>query len=300
VSLIVAPQAAGLPTTPYLTTAEFRAQPTDIDLTSLVPRGSQLQQDDVLAQVIAQASGAMDAYVHYVLGATIDTETRPGIRVRADGYVRVPTKAIPILEVTSFSVGLIPSQMQAITSGADAWIDENVIHMPLALATSLPPRTSAFGPGDRVFCRWTYVNGYPNTLLAATANAGDSAIQVPSALGVYPGSHLVIYDSGRSETVQVAASYVSTTAPGTTSVALAAPLQFPHETVGISVSALPPNVKKAAVLATTAFIKVRGASGLVLDSIEPTGEKVVRETGAAGDLAMARDLLKRYVLPTYI
>lgn len=298
-SLIVAPQAAGLPTVPYLTVAEFRAQPTDIDLTSLVPRGSQQQQDDTLAEIIAQASSAMDAHVHYTLGATIDTETRARVRVDQRGYVRVPTKAIPILEVLSFSVGLIPSQMQAITSGADAWIDENVIHMPVAVATSLPPRAALIGSGDRVFCKWTYVNGYPNTLLGATANAGDSSIEVRSPLGIYPGASMTIYDSGRSETVQAASSYVSSTTPGLASVALAAPLQNAHETVDISVSALPPNVKKAAVLATTAFIKVRGQSGLVLDSIEPSGEKVVQESGAAADLEMARKLLKRYVLPTY-
>lgn len=298
-SLIVAPQAAGLPTTPYLTVAEYKEQPTDVDLTSLVPHGSQGQQDDTLAQIIAQASAAMDAHVHYALGATIDTETKPGVRVQQTGFVRVPTKAVPILEVISFEVGLIPSQMSAITNGADAWIDENVIHMPIALSTALPARTALIGAGDRVFCRWVYVNGYPNTSLAVTAMAGASSIQVPSALGIYPGTYLTIYDSGRSETVAASSSYVSTTQPGTTTIALAGPLVNDHLTVGISVSALPPNVKKAAVLATTAFIKVRGQSGLVLDSIEPTGEKVVHETGAAGDLAAARDLLRRYVLPTY-
>jgi hypothetical protein len=300
VPLYTAPQAAGLPTTSYLTVAEYKAAPTDIDVTSLVPGGSQQQQDDSLAEVIAQASSAMDAYVHYTLGATLDTETRARVRVTRDGYVRVPTRGIPILEIDSFQVGLTPSQMQSIVSGADAWVEDNVIYMPVMAATSLPPRVALFGPGDRVFCQWTYVNGYANTLLTATASPGDTSLHLQSPLGIYPGTSFVIYDSGRSETVQVASGYASSTGAGPVVVPLATALLNQHLTVGISVSALPPNVKKAAVLVTTALIKVRGATGIVLDSIDGKATKEAGlEGGALGDIEMAQSLLKKYILPSY-
>ena len=70
--------------------------------------------------------------------------------------------------------------------------------------------------------------------------------------------------------------------------------------VGVSVSALPPNVKKAAILVTTAFIKVRGAAGLVLDTIDAHAVKeATDEGGAVADMAFAESLLARYILPTY-
>jgi hypothetical protein len=297
--LLLAPQAAGLPTASYLTVAEFKDAPTDVDLASLVSGGDQQQQDNQLATLIAQASAWMDGYVHYPLAATLDTETRRNVRITRDGYVRVPVRGVPILEVDSFSVGIVPSQMAAITSAPDGWVEDNVIWMPV-IVTTIPPRTSIFGPGDRLFCTWSYVNGYANTLMASTAAPGASSISVASALGIYAGTNLTIYDSGRTETVVVASGYVSTTGPGPTVIPLAGALQFAHQTVGISVSALPPNVKKAAVLATTAFIKTRGSAGLVMDTIasghpkEATGEQ-----GGIEDLAMAEQLLQRYVLPTY-
>lgn len=299
--LVVAPQAAGLPTTPYLTTAEYKAAPTDVDLTSLVPGGTQAQQDDALSVVIGQASSWMDGYVHYTLGATLDVETAR-VRVNRDGYVRVPTRGIPIQEIDSFSIGATPSRMQAVTAAtaADAWFQDNVIWMPVIVAPASPPYVALFAPGDRVFCQWSYVNGYANTLLAATANAGDSSIQVKSGLGIYAGTSLVIYDSGQTETIQVASSYTSTTAPGTVTLPLASSLLYKHTTAGVSVSALPPNAKKAAILATTAFIKMRGASGLVMDSIEDHSPKEMSgEDGGLEDLAVAETLLARYILPTY-
>jgi hypothetical protein len=299
-SLIVAPQAPGLAAVPYLTVAEYRAAPTDVDLTSLVPGGSQQQQDDMLATLIGQASSWMDGYVHYQLGATIDTEVRARVMVGRDGYVRVPVRGIPVLEVISFSVGLVPSQLQAITDGADAWVQDNVIAVPVALSTTLPVRTSLITAGDRVFCSWAYVNGYPNTLLASTAHANDTSLSLRSALGIYAGSSLVIYDSGRTETVTVASSYVSSTAPGTVSVPLAAPLAYDHLTVAVSVSALPARAKKAAILATSAMIKVRGSAGLVMESIDAHAVKqATDEGGAVADLAMAEMQLQPLVLPTF-
>ena len=296
-ALYVAPQAAGLPTTPYLTVAEFKAAPTDVDTTSLVPGGSQQQQDDALAAVILQASSAMDKFVHYTLGATVDTETRARVRVTRDGYVRVPVKAgIPILEVQTFQVGLVPSQMQSILSGADMWIDDNVIHVPVMAATSLPPRVALFGPGDHVFAQWTHVNGYANTLLASPAVAGATSIVVRSQLGIYPGTYLVIYDSGLTETVQVGSTYV----PPATTIPLTSGLLFNHQTVGISVSNLPPVAKKASVLWTTGLIKTRGAAGIVLDRVgEQPSHVSSEEGGGLEDIALAESMLSTLILPTF-
>ncbi len=298
-SLIVAPQAAGLPSVSYLTVAEFYDAPTDVDLSTLVGGGNQQQQDTQLATIIAQASAWMDDTVNYVLGATIDTETTRA-RVRSDGYVVVPVRGIPILEVLSFSLGPLPSQMQALTSAADGFVQDNTIWMPTIYGSSAAPRTIGPSYGGRVWCRWTYVNGYPNTTLASVATAGATSISVASALGIYPGTSLVVYDSGLTETVQVAATFTPTTAAGPTSVPLVTGLLYDHQTVGRSVSALPPNMKKAAILATTALIKTRGSAGLVMESVSGgTPRMDATEQGGLEDLAMAAELLGRYVLPFY-
>src|SRR5258708_17086809 len=242
----------------------------------------------------------MDGYVHYPLAATIDTETRRNVRVGTDGYVRVAVRGVPVLELDTFSIGLLPSQMASITNLADAWIEDNVISVPAFSTISSPVRSTPFGPGSRVFCLWRYVNGYANTLLTSTTVAAATSISVASALGIYAGMSLVIYDSGRTETVGVAAGYVSTTGPGPTTVPLVSGLLYPHQAVGVSVSALPPNVKKAAILATTAFIKTRGSAGLVMDSISGGHPKeAMGEGGGIEDLAMAEQLLQRYVLPYF-
>jgi hypothetical protein len=301
VPLIVAPQAAGLATVPYLTTAEYRAAPTDVDLTSLVPGGSQQQQDDMLATLIGQASSWMDGYVHYTLGATLDIETARA-RVTRDGYVRVPTRGVPVQEIDSFFIGATPSRVQAVSAAAaaDAWFQDNVIWMPVIVAGSSPPFVSQFGPGDRVFCRWSYVNGYVCTLLSATAHAGDTSLQLQSPLGVYAGTNLTIYDSGRTETIVVASTYTSSTGPGPATVPLVGALASDHLTVGISVSNLPARAKKAAVLATSAFIKTRGSAGLVLESIDAHAVKeATDEGGAIADLALAEMQLQPLVLPYY-
>lgn len=300
-SLIVAPQAPGLATVSYLTVAEYKAAPTDVDLTSLVPGGQQAQQDDMLATLIGQASSWMDRYVHYQLGATLDTETRRA-RVRRDGYVRLPVRGIPVLEVVSCSMGLSPSTMAPITSAADGWIEDNVIHMPVVLGTATnPPRQlNVVGAGGWVYVKWVHVNGYANTLLAATAHASDTVLQLRSPLGIYPGTNLVIYDSGRTETIVVASTYVSSTGAGPMSVPLVAPLIYDHLTIATSVSALPARAKKAAILATTAFIKVRGTGGLVLDEIASGRPKEASgEQGGLEDLALAEELLQPLVLPYF-
>jgi hypothetical protein len=298
-SLIVAPQSAGLSPVSYLTTSEYRDAPTDVDLASLVPGGNPQQQDNQLATIIAQASAWMDGYCHYQLGATIDTETVRA-RVRADGYVCVPVRGVPVLEVVSFAIGAFPSQMQALASAADGFIQDNTIWMPALFGATGTTRTLGPGLGDRVWCKWVYVNGYANTLTTAVAHAADTSIEVDSPLGIYPGTSLVISDSGRSETVAVASSYVSSTTGGPVTIPLVAPLLNDHTAVDLSVSALPANVKKAAILATTAFIKVRGGGGLVLEDIRSgTPKEATGEQGGLEDLALAEMLLQRYVLPYF-
>jgi hypothetical protein len=292
--LIVAPQAAGLPRASYLNVDEYLNSPVAIDTSDLVPDGSDEVQRDALATMIARASSWMDGYVHYTLGATLDTETCRS-RIRVDGTVIVSTRGIPVLEVDSFLIGATPSALAAVTvaAAADAWIEDNTITMPAFLSAGRDGVAWGLGLGVRVYCQWTYVNGFVNTLSAAATSVGDLSLSVQNPLGIYPGTELTIYDSGQTENVTVGPGY----AAGSASLPLSTALLFSHA-AGISVSALPPAVKEAAVLATSSMIKTRGADSLRMDSATGSAGAGGGEPGA-DDLIDAENLLTRFVLPLW-
>jgi hypothetical protein len=301
-SLYVSPLAAGLPRTPYLTIAEFKAAPTSVDFGDLVLNGTQQQQDDALIQVIARASSEMDRFVHYVLAATKDTEQRRA-RVRSDGTVPVPLRGIPLLELDTFLVGTTPSTMQAIggVSPQDTWHEDNVLFVPVVLASNL-----SWGIGSKVYCRYTYINGYPNTLLVAgTYMAGASSLVGVSSLGFYGGQQFTLYDSAQagSEVLTVANSYIGGQGASTT-IPLAAPLAATHVASAsnpIAISALPPAVKDACIKWTSGLIKTRGGGALEMDTVEQTrpSKMDVGEGGGLEDIAMAEAMLATLVLPSY-
>jgi len=266
--------------TPYLTLAEWLAAPTAIDVTNLIPGGNQAQQNQAITNQIERASSWVDRICFQVLAATTDT-TSGRFLVNRWGAVRVPLPRKPILEVSAVSVGFTPSTMTALSSLADVEISPHGV-VTIPVYTTNPPVTygSSFGSGSRPLVNVTWVNGWPNTTLAGATIVGASSLTVTSALGVYPGTTLTVYDvstTGGTEHVTVASSYVT----GSTTLPLVAPMGFAHAT-GISVSNLPPVVKEATILLTTALIQTRGADALVLGSTEPP-----TQTSTSGTIAQA-------------
>lgn len=302
--IYTAPNAAGLPYTPYLTVAEYQNDPDAIDTSDLVPGGTPQQNADALYQKIIQASSWMDTFCHYVLGATIDTETCRA-RIRSDGYLKVPTRGVPIREIEYFNLGLFPSGMASLSNSVigDIWTEENIIWIPAYLSENSGGRTgvSFFGPGDKVFCQFQYVNGYANTLLSGNVSAGGTSIPVKSSLGIYPGMQLTIYDIGFTETILVDSSYVGGVGASTTiPLQVGTTLQFNHSS-GVSVSDLPATAKKAAILATSAHIKTRGGGAMIMESVteENPGKEESGEAGGVEDLALAASLLQKFRINYY-
>lgn len=295
-----APNRAGLPYTPYLTVDEYLNDPDAVDASILVPNGTVQQNRDALAQKIIQASGWMNRQVHYVLAATLDTETRKAM-VRVDGKVRLPCRGFPITEITSFSVGLYPSGMVAISANSygDIWSEDNIIEVPVDYAQT-SGTIAVFGPGDKVYCQWQYVNGWANTLLNGNAAQGATSIVVNSSLGIYAGMQLTIYDLAKTETITVDSSYADGQGSSTTIPLLSGTsLLFQHNS-GVSVSALPGDVKKAAILATSGHIKTRGSGALEMASMDTDPSKEVRgEAEALEDLATAAAFLTPFKLSYY-
>lgn len=260
--------------TPYLTPAEYTASPTGVDVSSLVAGGSAQQNADALAQTIARASSWVDTECRKILAATLDTQAGR-YRVSADNTIRIPLDNTPIVAVVDVSVGSSQAGVQLLpaTTIPLVEISRKTITVPVQ-----------FPAGAAVAAVVHYVNGYANSLLSGAAAAGATTIAVDSTLGIIPGMQVTIYDPGATEQVTVVAVAGN-------AVTLAAPLLFQHQ-ADVAVSALPPAIKQATVLKTSALIKTRGDSAFVMPSLgsEPTQKQTLDPSGS-GDETIAAELL---------
>jgi hypothetical protein len=288
------PNTHGL-TTPYLTADEYRNAPTSIDIDNLVFNSSDpdVQQSE-LVNVIARASSWVDTYCNQVLGATLETESQR-TRISPDGYIKFHPRYNPVVALTALQYGYPSTNLVTATNVANAWIEDQQVLYPYAnLSTSMTsqgplqfgfPTTS----GQQCFVKYTYVNGYANTLIAS-ATAAATSLTVTNGTGIVAGLHLKIYDGMYSENVVVASTYTfaSTTVPLTTA------LVYSH-TAGVSISALPPAIKEATILATTAMLKIRGDASMTMGiGTMPVTDSTGVGQNISSDMTMAMELLKPY------
>lgn len=281
--------------TPYLTANEYRNAPTAIDIDNLVFNSTDPDvQDSELVNVIARASSWVDTYCNQVLGATEETETQRS-RIRGDGTIRFHPRYSPIIALTNIEYGNYPNNLIVASDPSVCWLENSEVIFPYAglnnVMTSQGPIAFGFpsGQGTEVFLKYTYINGYANTVTATTETAGDTSILVASGKGITAGLELKIYDGMYSETVRVASTYTF----GSTTVPLTYALAYNHA-AGVSISALPPSVKQATILATTAMLKVRGDNSLVMGVGTLPSQGIAGNQNIGDDMAMAMDLLKPF------
>jgi hypothetical protein len=280
--------------TPYLTVQEFKDAPTAIDIDNLVFNTIDPDaQDAELANVIARASSWIDTYCNQILGATSETEQQRS-RIRPDGTIRFHPRYNPIIALTQFKFGTDFSQMVTYPDCSNTWIEDNQIIVPYAWSyqnyTSQGPLQFGFPYSQQaeVFLNYTYVNGYANSEVV-TAVAGQSTLTLKSGIGITAGLMMKIYDGFKSENITVADSYVF----GSRTVPITYPLDYDHNP-GISVSALPPAVKEAAILVTTAMLKVRGDNSMTMAVGTLPSQATPQTQNIGSDMGMAMDLLKPY------
>lgn len=278
--------------TPYLTVAEYRQAPTAVDVNDLVSNGSTALNDAELTNVIGRASSWMDSHCGQVLAATQDTESFRA-RVSRDGFLRVHPRYWPIVSVISASFGSNPQLMQTLDP-TTAWLEPQAVVFPLTGAGSAYLGALQLGPSysplAEQFVTITYWNGYANTLLNGTVSVGAASISVTDRTGFAPGQPFIIYDGASTERLTVASSYTPATGAGLVTLATAATASH---TTGLSVSALPPAVKQAAIYMVNVLLKSRGNSALVMGGITPA-EIVSNNPAVSNDYAMACDLLEPF------
>jgi hypothetical protein len=265
---------------PYLTVAEMANGATGLDFTNLVPawnnsggaQGNAASNLAVLAELIEDASAIIDGHCCGAWGtlcATTNTESSSRLRMDRDGRFNVHTKFWPVLEVVSFSIGSMPGDVQPIPlTTANCWPEEQGFCVVMG-GSALPTMTNygpiQFGgpgtfPGYKNFATWSYVNGWPNTLLSEAAAADADEINLINLDGIYPGTELNIYDIPSDEAIVVGSDFT-----GANPVPLVTPLQYAHAD-GVSVTALPRNVKRAAIRIVGGLVKARGGGGIKLSA----------------------------------
>jgi len=292
--------------TPLISVAEYQAAPTGISTNNLLT-GTPQDQVNALQETIGRASSWCDQYCFGSSGciaATVETEN-----ARIWGSYRytlpVKTRYWPVLEVRSFSYSPLPGGL-ANNLGASVTPSQSITIYPQEFEVAIQGGQTfvgnlggfgGFGTTGVTFrteydCLWQYCAGWPNTTLAASVAAGSQSIQPSSVVGIYPNTPMTMYDLPLDEPIVVASTYV----PGASVVPLASPLQFNH-TANATVTNMPPAIKQAAILATTAFIKQRGSGALMVQDISSPITTAQTGTGAqqsGSDWTQAMELLNPF------
>lgn len=279
---------------PYLTLNEFKNAPTAIDIDNLVFNSTDPDaQDAELSNVIARASSYIDTFCNQILGASSDTEQQR-TRIKRDGSIRFHPNNSPIVALTNLWYGSDLTQLTQMTDPSICWLESQQVIVPSSgLSTNYTSQGSLSlgsftGNTTECYLKYTYVNGYANdTIVSATA--GQTTLTVANGIGFHAGLMLKIYDGLNSENVTVGSTYTF----GSNTVPLANPLNYSHS-AGVSISALPPAIKEAAILITTAMLKVRGDNSMVMNVTTSPAHSTPGSQAIASDIGMAQELLKPF------
>jgi hypothetical protein len=251
------------PATPLLTIAELKRSPIYTQLQKLVPGGSAADNDAELGRIIMRVSAMINGEVNQNLAATVDTEVG---RVTASdwGELRLHTRANPIVQVLSISVGPDPNNLTPIPDITNVVLDPWRITIPSGNGLS-------FRPGGRMWAQWTYINGYPVTTVAEAAVVGDETLTVTDSTGIVPGqTDLMIQDGRWLESV------VPTAVTG--NVLTVPPLAYAHQE-GVGCNALPDDIQEAALILIS---RLHNTWSLAMGAITHDGTGARKNANAPG------------------
>lgn len=250
---------------PYVTPAQFITYPTWLDLDDLVPGGAANLQTSALTDVLLAATQwAIRTCEQMPLHAHLDTRNTH-CRTDAAGRVWVKPAHIPVRTVVSFSYGWDPSAMTALAlPDGTQWIEDGrVVSYRLGGAMNFSGPALQFGrapsPSQVTYVNWTYVAGFVNTTLSASATAGATTVTVSDPTGILPGNLFRLWDDGSgagTEAVTVSPTWTPPAPawpPVPASVTLSAPLQFAHAS-GVGITDMPRDILQAVVMYAVALL----------------------------------------------
>lgn len=201
----------------------------------------------------------MDNYCEFSAGGTLAAHSRTeNKRMRPDRYGRLywhPDHS-PLISLQSVSYGRTIGSMTTFTNLTPFIEDDRTVVLDMQSGTSSWTGQLQFGtpaPGAQLYTTWTYLAGYPNTLLTGAVTAGATTIPIADAIGIVPGQTLRIFDPGADESIAVGSTWVPTTGPA--SLTLASGVLNAHPNYDpVRVSALPYDVMQACLYYSIAML----------------------------------------------
>lgn len=293
---------ARLVSTRLVTITELLQAPTGIDWNAVNESSTTTAAESVeQSSLIDRASSRVSNYIYgrdSRCDASTDVEVARVARnhtkayVDNDGWLWFRTDMYPILSVTSMA--------WAIAGSGDA---------PATYNNLTTANLQLYGEGNRVnrigdysqdwgflngygLIKTTYVNGWPNAVLATSVAAGSSvACTVDTTLGMTAvagaiGNSLTIYDGANTEVVTVASVTDSTNFVAAT----LANSHTPTSTNVVGISAIPADIKWATILALIDLARVRGEDTMVMGSVAVQSTAIKASTAWAD----AKDILAPY------
>lgn len=226
-------------TKPYITPAEFAAEPTYLDITGLrLDTPDPAAQTAELANILLAASTWADNQCNQELAAHRVLLSRR-VRIDRNGNLVIPLTDTPFLAVVSLSYGASFTAMTAVASPA--------VRVEKLQTLLVPVGGAAAVRGSWVYVDLVYIAGWVSTTVAAAASVGVSSLTVADPTGILPGTSYWLWEPGVEEVVTVSASYAPapvTSPPTRTAVSLASPTAFAH-TVGGGWSGMPADMRDA-------------------------------------------------------
>lgn len=278
----------------YITVKEFKNAPTGIDFMSIIPGGTEAQNDAEIYNILVRASAWVDEICKQkTLEATVNTEIKQ-VTLNRNGLVNVHTSMIPIAELLYIQYRISPvgpwnpiplDYIQAYNRYFTIYnlSPASAFTVPESYGYTTPQRMRDIQQIP-IIVKYTYVNGYANTLIAENVDMGTSIITLMKVTGVYSGQSLTIYDGEKTESVVIDETNGS-------QVTLTSPLLFDHFK-DTAISAIPASVKQATILLASYLIKERGAFTIAMGETSASGVVNRRD---ASDVDTAKRLLYKYV-----
>lgn len=283
----------------YITPDMFKAHGrAGVQVNNLVPgkNVSEALQDAALQQKIEAGSSWCDLQIGpAVIAATMDT-VQETVNINRRGWVEIFPRYRPVIGVTAFAIGPSVDQLTTFTDLTGIDVQESSFKVPAFTGGLL---TSSEGPiqfgrmvapWDQAVARYTVVSGFPVTALTATVTAGNLTIPVADTTGIVAGKTRMTIYAGQDRYSLLATS-VSTadagglgTGPGTVGcAAVPSTIEVSDLLYPPMVSAMPPALIEAVVLATRAIIKETVANAA------PKGAP-----SAGDDFATAEAILRKF------
>lgn len=285
---------------PFLTPAEYKSSPNAVDYGNIDSSALGQQsgaQDAQLRIEIDKAGGWIEStWCNQGLLAKSRTEATRATPTRGGEFIVTPAHQNCLLQLTSWSYGTTASTLTA-GSLTDVWIERKAFHLPTNGAGGSFPglQLARITPGDDWVLQLAYVSGWVGTTLTANATAGATSVTVADPTGVKVGGTsaqlrsfdglMTIYDPPNTETVTVTS--VNGSMIGVTALANA-------HTAGCGFSNLPGEVKAAAVMVVSAFIKMPGSDAIAMGNGMSPGPAGAMDPVASSSLKMAREMLASY------